>query len=128
MDCTERHGQVYIVEQDLVNLKCQPCREGTPPFTDDEISGYLPFISSEWRVVDGKRLSRQFGRRNFLRAMLFVNALAYLAEQQNHHPDMTINYNIVIVELSTHSVGGLSRNDFIMAAKIDQLAYQASQG
>ncbi len=110
------------MEQNLVSLKCQPCREGTPPFTADEIAGYVPFISSEWRVVDDKRLSRQFRWRNFLRSMLFVNALAYLAEQEDHHPDMSISYNVVMVELTTHVIGGLSRNDFIMAAKIDQLA------
>ena len=110
------------MEQDLVRLKCQPCRSDTPPFTADETATYLPLISAEWQVVDGKRLRRTFLRRNFLRAMLFVNALAYLAEQEDHHPDMTINYNAVLVELSTHSVGGLSRNDFIMAAKIDRLA------
>ncbi len=110
------------MEQDLVRLKCQPCREGMPPFTADETAGYLPLLSSEWKAVRGKKLRKPFGWKNFLRAMLFVNAIAYLAEQEDHHPDMTISYDTVVVELSTHSVGGLSRNDFIMAAKIDQLA------
>lgn len=116
------------MEHDLARLKCEPYSGDTPPFTSEEVSTYLALVSTEWRVVRGKRLRRRFRWRNFLRAMLFVNALAYLAEQEDHHPDMTINYNVVVVELSTHSVGGLSRNDFIMAAKIDQLASEAVQG
>ena len=109
------------MEQDLVRLKCQSYSSDTPPLTADEAITYLPLISAEWQVVDGERLRRQFEWRNFLRAMLFVNALAYLAEQEDHHPDMTITYNVVLVDLFTHSIGGLSRNDFIMAAKIDQM-------
>lgn len=113
--------------KNLTRLKCQPCREDTPPFTADETAGYLALLSSEWKVVRGKKLRKPFEWKNFLRAMLFVNAVAYLAEQEDHHPDMTINYNMVVVELSTHSIGGLSRNDFIMAAKIDQVASQGNQ-
>ena len=115
------------MEQNLTQQKCEPCRSDTPPFTADETATYLPLISAEWQVVDGKKLSRTFLWRNFLRAMLFVNGLAYLAEQEDHHPDMTINYNSVLVDLSTHSIGGLSRNDFIMASKIDQMASQTTQ-
>lgn len=116
------------MEKELVRLKCEPCREGTPPFTSEETSTYLSRISRGWKVVRGKKLRRRFHWRNFLRSMLFVNAMAYLAEHEDHHPDMTISYDVVLVELTTHSIGGLSRNDFIMAAKIDQLASEASQG
>ncbi len=90
--------------------------------TPEEVARHLPSVSQEWDVVDGKKLSREFRWRNFLRSMFFVNAVAYLAEQEGHHPDMIINYNRVTVELITHVIGGLSRNDFIMAAKIDRLA------
>ena len=81
----------------------------------------MPSVSQEWEVVDGNKLRREFRWRNFLRSMFFVNAVAYLAEQEGHHPDMTISYNRVTVEMTTHVIGGLSRNDFIMAAKIDKL-------
>jgi 4a-hydroxytetrahydrobiopterin dehydratase len=81
----------------------------------------MPSVSQEWEPVDGNRLRREFCWRNFLRSMFFVNAVAYLAEQEGHHPDMTISYNRVTVEMTTHVIGGLSRNDFIMAAKIDKL-------
>ncbi len=112
------------MEQDLSQTQCQPCREGTPPLTAEEIAAYLPLVSFEWKVLRGKKLRRTFRWKNFLRSMLFVNAIAYLAEQEDHHPDMAISYNVVLVELTTHSVGGLSRNDFIMAAKIDRLTTQ----
>lgn len=81
----------------------------------------MPLVSQRWETVDGNRLRREFVWRNFLRSMFFVNAVAYLAEQEGHHPDMTISYNRVTVEMTTHNIGGLSRNDFIMAAKIDKL-------
>lgn len=113
-----------VSEQDLTGMKCEPCRGDTPPLTSDQVSAYLPLISPEWQVVKGKKLSRYFRWRDFSRSMLFVNALAYLAEQEDHHPDMTINYNRVVVELTTHAIGGLSRNDFILAAKIDRMAPQ----
>ena len=116
------------MEQNLTQQKCEPCRSDTPPFTPEQTAGYLPLISSEWQVVEQKKLRRTFRWRNFLRAMLFVNALAYLAEQEDHHPDMTISYNLVVVELTTHAIEGLSRNDFIMAAKIDDLAPQEATG
>ena len=75
-------------------------------------------------MVDGRRLRRTFRWRNFLRAMFFVNGLAYLAEQEGHHPDMTISYDWVAGELTPHAIGGLSRNDFLLAAKIDRLVVQ----
>lgn len=109
------------MRQDLTQLKCEPCHGGTPTLTPEEVAQHLPSVSQEWEVVDGNKLRREFRWKNFLRSMFFVNAVAYLAEQEGHHPDMTINYNRVTVELITHVIGGLSRNDFIMAAKIDKL-------
>jgi 4a-hydroxytetrahydrobiopterin dehydratase len=112
------------MEQDLTLIRCEPCLGDTPPLTSDQVVTYLPLILPEWQVIQGKKLSRTFRWRDFSRSMLFVNALAYLAEQEDHHPDMTINYNRVVVELTTHAIGGLSRNDFILAAKIDKMAHQ----
>ncbi|MBI4340350.1 MAG: 4a-hydroxytetrahydrobiopterin dehydratase [Chloroflexi bacterium] len=110
--------------QELAQLKCQPCRGDTPPFTSEQTAEYTPRISREWQVVQGLKLRRTFKWRSFLRAMSFVNAVAYLAEQEGHHPDLAISYNRVTVELTTHAIHGLSRNDFIMAAKIDLMVPQ----
>ena len=73
-----------------------------------------------WELREG-RLRRQFQFRTFLRAIAFVNSVAYLAESAGHHPDITINYNKVTIKLTTHAIGGLSENDFIIAAKIDDI-------
>ena len=109
------------MQQDLTQFKCEACNGDTPTLTPEEVARHLPSVSQEWDVVEGKMLRREFRWRNFLRSMFFVNAVAYIAEQEGHHPDMTISYNRVTVELITHIIGGLSRNDFIMAAKIDKM-------
>ncbi len=110
--------------QQLTELKCVPCRGDEPPLTADQAALYQPMVSPEWELVDNLKLRRTFKQRNFMRSVLFVNAAAYLAEQEGHHPDMLINFTRVTVELTTHAIHGLSRNDFIMAAKIDRLATQ----
>lgn len=110
--------------QPLTQLKCEPCRGDTPPFTPEQTALYLPYVSGQWQLVENVKLRRTFRWRSFLRSMLFVNALAYLAEQEGHHPDVLINYTRVTVELTTHAIHGLSRNDFIMAAKIDLMVPQ----
>ena len=101
--------------------KCKPCKGETSPLTIEEAAIYTSFISEEWDVLDGKKLQRIFTFRNFLRSMLLVNGLAYLAEQEGHHPDIVISYDRVVVDFTTHAVGGLSKNDFIMAAKVDAM-------
>ncbi len=82
---------------------------------------YLPSLSLEWRVTGGKKISHEFSFSDFKEAMEFVNQVAALAEQETHHPDISIHYNKVFIELWTHAVGGLSENDFILAAKIETL-------
>jgi len=74
----------------------------------------------QWNLKD-KALEREFRFKNFREAMDFVNRLANVAEEQNHHPDICISYNKVRLEVSTHRIGGLSKNDFALAAKIDKL-------
>ena len=72
-------------------------------------------------MVEDKKLKKEFPFENFKRGMTFVQVVALLAERENHHPGICIHYSYVEIELSTHDVGGLSENDFIMAAKIDNL-------
>ncbi len=110
--------------QELTRMKSRLYPRNTPPLDARRIAQYTPAISPEWEVADNK-LRRLFAWDSFKEAMFFVNALAYLAEQENHHPDLTVSYKRVTVELTTHDVGGLSLNDFIVAAKIDKLVESA---
>ncbi len=86
-----------------------------------EIEKYLQEINEEWKVVDDKKISREFRLVNFRQAMDFVKKVADLAEDEGHHPDIHIFYSRVVIELKTHAINGLSENDFILAYKIDQL-------
>lgn len=96
------------------------CEAKTSLFTDDEINSHLKEISSEWQLAeDRKSISRTFKFKNYYETMSFVNVVAMVAHQQDHHPEMIVNYNNCRVEFSTHSVGGLSLNDFICAARVD---------
>jgi 4a-hydroxytetrahydrobiopterin dehydratase len=106
---------------ELKEMQCAPCEEGTQPFGDAEIEKYRKMMRTKWEVVDKKKIQKEFQFEDFKRAMAFVQNLALVAEKEDHHPDVCISYNKVNVELSTHSIGGLSLNDFILAAKIDEL-------
>lgn len=106
---------------DLVKKKCVPCEGGTPPFTSQQIEEYRTHIQHAWLVLGQKKLRRVFTFKDFVQAMRFVNEVAGIAEADGHHPDLAISYNTVTVELWTHAIGGLSENDFIVAAKIDVL-------
>lgn len=106
---------------DLLNKKCVPCEGGTPPFTQEQIDQYRPAIATDWAVMEQKKLHRNFQFHDFKEAMRFVNNIAEIAEAEGHHPDIAIFYNQVTIDLWTHAVNGLSENDFILAAKIDQL-------
>jgi 4a-hydroxytetrahydrobiopterin dehydratase len=101
---------------------CTPRKPGTPPLPDDKEREYLAQVASWDMLRNGvHRLTRAFKFRDFRGAMEFVNGVAELAEAEGHHPDIRISWNKVRLELTTHSVGGLSENDFIMAARIDDL-------
>ena len=96
------------------------CEAKTSLLTDDEIHSHLKEISSEWQLAeDSKSISRTFKFKNYYETLSFVNVVAMVAHQQDHHPEMVVNYNTCRVEFSTHSVGGLSLNDFICAARVD---------
>ena len=106
----------------LTDKKCVPCEGGVQPFTAAQINDYLTQLKTEWEVVAFHKIKKQFKFKDFKEAMVFVNKVAEIAENEGHHPDITINYNRVTIELSTHSIGGLSENDFILAAKIEEVA------
>lgn len=110
---------------DISQKHCVPCEGGTPPLTDIEEDNLINEVPN-WVLLrnDGQtivhKLRRQFTLKSFREAIEFVDKIAVIAEQEGHHPDIYIFYNKVQLELFTHAVGGLSENDFIMAAKRDK--------
>ena len=110
-----------MTESRLTQKKCKPCEGGTPACTLDEARKFLPEVSGWALAADGKSISRLFTFKNFVEAMIFANRVAEVAESEGHHPDIHISWNKVTLTLWTHAIGGLSENDFIVAAKINQL-------
>ena len=110
----------------LKDQHCVPIEKGAPALNDARIAELLRQLKG-WKADSPapgmpRSLRREFSFPDFLGAIAFVNKLAALAEEEQHHPDLTVHYNRVEVTLWTHTVGGLSENDFILAAKIDQAA------
>lgn len=112
----------------LINKKCVPCEGGEPPLNEAQISKFKSQIGDEWGLIEpqkgpkeAKKIQRKFKFKDFKKAMEFVNKVADLAEEEGHHPDISIHWNRVTLTLWTHAIGGLSENDFIMAAKINEL-------
>ena len=103
----------------LAEQKCAPCKEGESAMSSAEVDAMAKEISN-WTVAN-QRIVREFKFKGFREAIEFVNDIADLAEEEEHHPDLFISYNKVLVTLWTHKVNGLSPNDFIMAAKIDEI-------
>lgn len=107
----------------LGEQKCIPCRGGIPPLDDEEIATFQA-DAPEWQVteVEGiKRLKRSFRFKNFAAALSFVNEVGRLAEVQDHHPKIVLEWGKVVVFWWTHKIRGLHKNDFIMAAKVDEI-------
>jgi len=106
----------------LVTKKCKPCEGGVEPCTLDEAQRQLAGLTG-WRLSrDGQRIRKDWKAKHFMAAMDFFNQVAQVAEDDGHHPDLHVEgYRNVSIELWTHAIGGLSENDFILAAKIDQL-------
>jgi len=103
----------------LAGKKCIPCEGGVLPLTRSEAETMQKEVSGWTLWPDGKTISRSFRFKDFAAAFAFATKIAALAEEQGHHPDLLISWGRVEIELSTHSIGGLSENDFILAAKID---------
>lgn len=105
----------------LLNKKCVPCEGGIAPLDKSEVDKYMNEIN-DWIVLeDNKKIKKEFNFKNFMEAMMFVKKVADLAEEEGHHPDIFISYNRVEIYLWTHAIGGLHENDFILAAKIDNI-------
>ena len=105
---------------ELASKECVPCRGGIPPLAGDELQTLSQQLGNDWEVVDAHHLSKEFAFKNFIEALVFVNRVGDVAEEQNHHPDLYLAWGKVRVEIWTHKINGLTESDFIFAAKADQ--------
>ena len=113
--------ETQTVDQ-LTQKKCLPCEGGVPPCTLAEAQAQLERLAG-WRLThDGKRIRKDWTVKNFMAGLEFFNRVAELAEAEGHHPDLHLEgYRRLSIEIWTHAIGGLSENDFILAAKIEQV-------
>ena len=106
----------------MLNKKtCIPCQGGIPPLNSEEISKYLNDINENWINLIDVKITRTFNFNNYLEALNFVNKIAYLSEDEGHHPHVHLNFKNVEVIIFTHKINGLHENDFILAAKCDDI-------
>ena len=109
----------------LSQLKCKPCSGNTPKFSLDEIQKKLSEIN-EWQLNENKEMIfKKIKLKSFKKALHFTNLIGELAEEEGHHPDISLGWGYCLVMIHTHAIKGLSINDFILAAKIDQIILQS---
>ena len=104
----------------LTEQKCIPCEGGVKPLSRAEAEQYLTQITGWTLADDAKSIQQRFEFKGFYKTVAFINSMAWIANQQMHHPDFSAGYNFCTVTFTTHAIDGLSENDFICAAKIDQ--------
>lgn len=108
---------------DLTQKRCQPCEGGVAPLSKQEAETLMKQLDGAWQLADdGKSIRREWKFKNFYHTMSFVNAVAHIANTEDHHPDLELGYGYCRMKFNTHAIGGLSENDFICAAKVDALA------
>lgn len=105
--------------EDLTKGKCVPCEGGIPAYTAERVAEFAPQVPG-WKVVENHHLVREWKFPDFASALAAVNAVGAIAESEGHHPDIRFGWGYLEVTLYTHAINGLFKNDFIMAAKIDQ--------
>ncbi|MGA9664858.1 MAG: 4a-hydroxytetrahydrobiopterin dehydratase [Gallionella sp.] len=104
---------------ELTSRRCKPCQPGTPPLSNSEADSLIRQLDG-WKRYD-RLISKTYDFKDYYECIAFVNSVAWLSHREDHHPNLTVSYNKCQVEYSTHSVHGLSENDFICAAKVDAL-------
>lgn len=110
------------MKSDLMSRHCESCEGIGIALTAEQAKILMPQLSEGWTVSeDYKHIKKSFSFKNFYETMAFVNALAWVANLENHHPDLEVGYNYCNVKFMTHALNGLSHNDFICAAKTDHL-------
>jgi 4a-hydroxytetrahydrobiopterin dehydratase len=105
---------------DLAAKRCVPCAKGTPPLGGAELRRLFEQLEG-WSLADEQRLEKEYRFPDFRTALAFVNRVGEVAEAEGHHPDFFLTWGRVKITLWTHSIGGLSENDFILAAKADSV-------
>ena len=109
------------MESALAQKSCTPCRGGVPPLTREQAESFHA-QAPDWELADeARRINRTFRFENFAQSLAFVDKVGALAESEGHHPDITFGWGYATITLYTHKIKGLHENDFIMAAKIDQI-------
>ncbi len=107
---------------ELTAQRCEPCEGGVKPMTREEAERLMNRLNEDWSLTeDGTEIHRDFFFKGFNKTMGFVNAVAWIANSEGHHPDLEVGWGHCLVRYTTHAIGGLSLNDFICAAKIDAL-------
>lgn len=107
---------------DLSSKHCESCEGIGAALNAEQIKNLMPQLNKQWEVsADNRMLKRNLSFKDFYETMAFVNALAWIANVENHHPDLEVGYNYCRVNFMTHALNGLSHNDFICAAKMDSL-------
>ena len=105
----------------LLKSQCIPCQGGVPPLKHEQFEKLLEELSQDWQVIDEHHLEREYKFKNFRQALDFVNKVGELAETQGHHPDIYLTWGKVKLKIWTHKIDGLHKNDFVLAAKADEL-------
>ncbi len=104
---------------ELSRKKCVPCTVGTPPLTGEELQHFYKELEDGWEIKQEKCIEKSYAFKNFKEALSFVNEIGRVAEEEDHHPDITLSWGKVKIALSTHKIKGLSESDFVLAAKCD---------
>jgi 4a-hydroxytetrahydrobiopterin dehydratase len=111
---------------ELKQMRCTAC-DSQAPLDSEIVQALLSQLHPDWKMnADNIQISRRFVFRNYWQTISFVNAIAWIAHQENHHPNLTVGFNYCEVHWTTHAIKGLSKNDFICAAKVDALLMPAS--
>jgi 4a-hydroxytetrahydrobiopterin dehydratase len=105
----------------LANEKCEPCHGGVPPVEGNELQRLGQQLADGWRIINEHHLEKEFRFPDFVQALAFTNRVGAIAEEEQHHPDIYLAWGKVRVTIWTHAIDGLSRNDFVLAAKIDRI-------
>ncbi len=107
--------------KELSREKCEPCKGGIEPLKGDQLNEYADSLPAGWEIIEEKKLRKQFKFDDFKQALDFTVKVGNLAEEQQHHPDIYLSWGKVGVEIWSHKIAGLHKNDFILASKIEQL-------
>ena len=106
---------------ELTKKKCVPCQGGIPPLDGKSVNKLLMELQNNWKVNKSGHLYKKYTFKDFMSAMKFANQVAVIAEQEEHHPDLTISWGACVIEIWTHKINGLTESDFILAAKIETI-------